>query len=93
MTIPNPTHAVWYASVGCLPDNGPEFIGSEAACEAFVERMEAQRIEAADEDYAEHDLYQYTVEPIDPDFDFDAFFDVAAMPDVTWEEVWQTIGE
>jgi hypothetical protein len=49
-------YAVWYASAGCLPDgDGPEFVGTEEACEAFVQ-------DHADE-YDTSVLYKLTIDP------------------------------
>jgi hypothetical protein len=59
-----PRYAVWYASVGCLPDgDGPEMVGTEAECLAYVAECEAEA------DPSPHNLYQFTVEPWDGDDD------------------------
>lgn len=58
MTQRTITYAVWYASAGCLSDSGyPEFVGTLAECEAFIEENE--------DDYkrpgVEHDLYSLSI--------------------------------
>lgn len=52
------THAVWYASAGCLPDSEhPEFVGTEKECEKFIEENSSE-YERPD---TEHDLYSLSI--------------------------------
>jgi len=56
----NTQYAVWYAAAGCLPDSDlPEFVGSFAACEAWIE----ENIEEFRQFEGTHNTYQLTIEP------------------------------
>lgn len=58
-------YAVWYASVGCLPDSeGPDFTGSLEDCEAWIASQVAEGVPALGEP-SDHDgnLYRFTIEP------------------------------
>ena len=52
-------YAIWYAAAGCLPDSDlPEFVGSFAACEAWIE----ENIEEFRQHEGEYNTYQLTIE-------------------------------
>jgi hypothetical protein len=53
-------YAVWYVAAGCLPDSDiPEFVGSFAACEAWIE----EHLDEFCEFEGVHNTYQFTIEP------------------------------
>lgn len=53
-------YAVWYVAAGCLSDSDiPEFVGSFAACEAWI----AENIEEFRQYEGTHNTYQLIIEP------------------------------
>lgn len=59
------THAVWYASAGCLPDSEyPQFVGTLEECETYIKEHASDY----ERPWVEHDLYSlYIVEYEDID--------------------------
>lgn len=56
------THAVWYASAGCLSDSEyPEFIGTEQECEQWI----VENDEDYKRPYVQHDLYSLSITEYD----------------------------
>lgn len=57
----NQTHAVWWASAGCLPDSEfPAFVGTLEECHDYVENDP----EGFFDTVGEHNLYSFTIEPV-----------------------------
>lgn len=58
------THAVWWASAGCLPDSEePVFIGDLRACKDYVENDP----DGFFDNVGVHNLYNFSIEPYEED--------------------------
>jgi hypothetical protein len=58
------THAVWWASAGCLPDSEePAFVGDLQACREYAENDP----DGYYDNVGIYNLYYFIIEPYDPE--------------------------